>query len=53
MASTKYTTKTIGHVYTNLQYNDTKYENIKLAILPELCADILLGHDFLEKHKEY
>ena len=51
MASTKHTTKTMGHVYINFQYNNTAYENIKLAILPELCADILLGHDFLEKHE--
>ena len=51
MASTKHTTKTLGHVFTNFQYNNITYEKIKLNILPELCADILLGHDFLEQHE--
>ena len=51
MASTDHTVKTKGHTFISFQYNSCTYDNIKLSILPGLCAEILLGHDFLRRHK--
>ena len=51
MASTNYSIKTKGHVFINFDYNNCTYTNVKLSILPGLCAEVLLGHDFLCRHK--
>ncbi|CAH8833617.1 unnamed protein product [Trichobilharzia szidati] len=52
MASTSLTTHTHGHCYVNLRYKDSSYSHIKLSVLPNLCADVLLGHDFLRLHNK-
>ena len=50
MASTNHQSETKGHCFINFTYNHSEYKDIKLSILPGLCADILLGHDFLGQH---
>ncbi|GFR58712.1 retrovirus-related Pol polyprotein from transposon opus [Elysia marginata] len=51
MASTGLTKKTQGHCIDPLFYKDRHYAQ-KLSLLPDLCADVILGHDFLGKHSE-
>ena len=51
MASTSLTKKTQGHCIVPLLYKDRNYTQ-KLSLLPDLCADVVLGHDFLGKHSE-
>ena len=51
MASTSLTRKTQGHCIIPLTYRDRQYTQ-KLCLLPDLCADIILGHDFLGQHSE-
>lgn len=41
----------IGKCLVNIELNGELYSNVKLMVLPALCADILLGHDFLKLHK--
>lgn len=52
MASTHLTKTTSGHCYVKLSYNGREYKNVRLSLLPDLCSDVILGHDFLKKHKE-
>ena len=51
MASTSLTKKTQGHSVLPLIIKDRHYTQ-KLSLLPDLCADIILGHDFLCRHSE-
>ena len=51
MASTSLTKETLGHCIVPLSYKHRQY-NQKLSLLPDLCADVILGHDFLNKHSE-
>ena len=50
MASTNLSSLTHGHCIVTLLYNNISYPAIKLSVLPSLCSDILLGHDFLKLH---
>ena len=52
MANTKHTSDTQGHCLVHILFKDSHYHNFKLSILPNLCADILLGHDFLNLHQK-
>ena len=51
MASTSLTKKTQGHCIASLTYKDRQYTQ-KLSLLPDLCADVILGHDFMSQHSE-
>ena len=51
MASTFLTKQTQGHSVLLLRIQDRHYSQ-KLSLLPDLCADIILGPDFLCKHSE-
>ena len=35
-----------------LKLKDQHYNEVKLSILPNLCSDVILGHDFLKKHEK-
>ena len=50
LAATSNSACTVGFVTVNLHYHKTYLKNIKLMILDNLCADILIGHDILRKH---
>jgi hypothetical protein len=49
LASTA-TATTIGDCTVSLQHEGVTYNNFTVSVLPEVCADIILGHDFLNKH---
>jgi hypothetical protein len=51
LASTSHSSSTEGHIFVTLSYNGITYDRVKLSILPNLCADVLLGHDFLSQHQ--
>ena len=40
-----------GYILQDLILSRTKYESVKLLVLPGLCCDILLGQDFQEQHE--
>jgi hypothetical protein len=50
MASTNLSCAITGYCFANIQVKDEIYQHFKLYILPNLCADVLLGHDFLGLH---
>ena len=52
MATGDLVKETKGFVLTDLELKGTCYKNIKLSILPNLCSDIILGHDFLGLHSK-
>lgn len=52
MASTCFSSSTQGHCIVELKYRSTVYSHVKLSVLPDLCADVLLGHDFLRQHEK-
>ena len=51
MASTQFATKIEGLCRVVLKLKDHTYDNFKLLILPGLCADVILGQDFMRQHK--
>ena len=50
MANTTKVTKADGVHHANVYIKNRLYENVKLTLLPNLCTDIILGHDFLSRH---
>ncbi|KAA3674998.1 uncharacterized protein DEA37_0001168, partial [Paragonimus westermani] len=51
VASTTYTSVTHGHCLVTVDYHGNRYSSVKLSLLPNLCSDVLLGHDFLKQHQ--
>ena len=52
MATNDHCSHTQGHVDVGLQFKDKQYNSVKLSILPNLCSDVILGHDFLKLHEK-
>ncbi|GAA50444.1 hypothetical protein CLF_104549 [Clonorchis sinensis] len=50
MAPTSLSCRTTGYVCVSVRYRDTSYNELKLFVMPNLCTDVLLGHDFLGLH---
>ncbi|MGL4482017.1 MAG: RNase H-like domain-containing protein, partial [Lactococcus garvieae] len=50
MASTHLTARTLGHCNVSIKHKNSYYPCVKLSVLSSLCADVLLGHDFLKQH---
>ena len=48
MAVTDYTSSIQGYCVADVQIQGHHYDNLKLSVLPNLCSDLLLGHDFLK-----
>ena len=46
MASTAHSTKALGHCVVTIELTDHSYSNVELTVLPDLCADVILGHFF-------
>ena len=42
--------QTVGYVHVNIEYNNTKLNNVKLTVLKSLCCSVLIGHDILKCH---
>ena len=52
MASDNLTAPVIGKVCSNLVLQGREYLNVTLSVMPGLCADVVLGQDFLRQHRE-
>ena len=52
MASDNLSAPVIGKVCSNLLLQGRDYPNVTLSVMPGLCADVVLGQDFLRQHKE-
>lgn len=50
MASTSLSIQTLGFCKVNLRVNGKDYQDVHLAILPQLCSDVILGQDFQKLH---
>src|SRR5436190_15618903 len=50
MASTSLSTDLKGYFVVNLVIDHHNYNSVKLLILPNLCADVLIGHDIMKQH---
>ena len=51
MANTSLHAKSMGVCKESLVVRGQEYKHMELSILPELCADIVLGKDFLKLHE--
>ena len=51
MTSTALSANVTGTCTTNLEYQNQKYTNVHLSVLPWLCADLILGLDFQSEHE--
>ena len=51
MASMTLSANVTGTCITNLEYQGRKYTNLRLSVLPGLCADLILGLDFQSQHE--
>ena len=52
MASDKLMAPTLGKVCISLKVQGCDSPNVMLGVMPGLCADVVLGQDFLRRHKE-
>ena len=50
MAASELPINATGYCRVNLEYQGCTYENLRLMVLPRLCADLVLGVDFQSKH---
>ena len=50
MASMKLSTPTSGYALVDITLAGTQYKNVKVTVLPDAVADIILGLDFLKNH---
>ena len=50
MADSSVTAKIEGQVFVDIMLQNRKYENVKLYVLDNLCADVILGQDFMKQH---
>jgi hypothetical protein len=51
MDSTSLCTTTEGFIRADIKVNGTPYRKQKLSVMNDLCADVILGHDFLKLHE--
>lgn len=52
LANTEHHTETSGYVITTVMVNGKRYENTKLTLLNNACVDVILGIEFLSRHKQ-
>ena len=52
MASKQFSSAISGYCEVNLVVYNQVYNDVKLYILPELCFDVIIGHDFLKLHRK-
>ncbi|XP_059053675.1 uncharacterized protein LOC131847961 [Achroia grisella] len=50
LASLNHTSPVNCYCNATLQLNNHSYDNVKLLVVRNLCADIILGHDLLKAH---
>lgn len=37
-----------GYCIVQITMKNRSYSNVRLSVLPDLCSDVILGHDFLK-----
>ena len=52
MASTSHSAQVKGAVLVNFKVFNKNYPKFKLGVMEELCADVILGLDFMKLHSE-
>ena len=52
MASSEWSATVLGRVTSDLDFQGRPYENLSFGVIPNLCADAVLGQSFLNKHSE-
>lgn len=52
MASTALSSSIVGHCFVNLNLQEHSYVHTRLAVLSDLCADMIIGHDLLKQHSQ-
>lgn len=50
MADVSLSSKIFGQCAVNLKLQGETYYGINLKVLPSLCSDVILGHEFLQNH---
>lgn len=50
MASTSFSTEPSGFCTVIIKVNGRLYESVRLTVLPQLCANVILGQDFHKLH---
>lgn len=51
MAASNLSVKTHGICMVDLKIGEQSYNGVQLSVLPDLCTDMILGHDFQALHK--
>ena len=51
MANTSFHSKSMGVCREKFTVRGHEYQGLELSILPDLCADVILGKDFLKLHE--
>lgn len=51
MADSSLSMKTVGYCITNIEIGKRLYNNLKFSVLPNLCADVILGQSFQNLHE--
>ena len=51
MASTAHSQKVMGYCVVTIKLTTHTYSDVKLSVLPDLCADVISGHDVLNEHE--
>ena len=51
MATTTLTTDILGHCVLDIIVQGQEYKNIRFSVLPSLCSEVILGHEFLKQHE--
>lgn len=50
MADVSLSSKILGQCTVDLELQGETYHGVKLKVLPSLCSDVILGHEFLQNH---
>ena len=50
LASGECSSQVVGACYVTIVVHDQKYENIKLSVMRNLVADVILGESFMKQH---
>jgi len=50
MASSEVSMQTLGRVSGVLSLMDRRYPNTSFHVMPKLCADVIVGQEFLKRH---
>ena len=52
MTSSELSATVLGRVTSNLDVQGRTYKNLSFGVIPNLCADVVLGQSFLKEHSE-